>query len=277
LSSNSNGNIVIVRKNISNISSSELQTFRNAMEKMMALRDNRGFNHIAGFHGAPDFYCWHHQRNFRNRVLRARLFLPWHRAYLKWLEDHLTDHEINTAQYWWDWTSPLSHRDGIPRAYSQENSEEDGKPNPLYKFHMYVPRVIQPGFENLTLDQDTFRDPDLPENLPNPSVLDALYAEEDFGVFSDRLEGIHDAVHGWCGGTMSDVITAGFDPIFFTHHCNVDRIWWIWQLRHGNSTMPPDLLDLPLSPFPYRVRDVLNIYDLGYDYATASAEVIIRR
>lgn len=73
---------------------------------------------------------------------------------------------------------------------------------------------------------------------------------------------------------MSDVITAGFDPIFHAHHCNIDRIWWIWQLRHGNSTMPGNILDLPLPPFNYTVKDVLNIYDLGYDYATASAEVI---
>jgi hypothetical protein len=38
--------------------------------------------------------------------------------------------------------------------------------------------------------------------------------------------------------------------------------------------MPSNILDLPLPPFNYTVKDVLNIYNLGYDYATASAEVI---
>ena len=113
----SNNSVVIIRKNISNYLPNELLDFRNAMEKLMAIRDNRGYNHIAGFHGAPDFYCWHHQRNDRT-ALRARLFLPWHRAYLKYLEDHLRDSNTQVSQPWWDPSSPLSHSEGIPKAYS---------------------------------------------------------------------------------------------------------------------------------------------------------------
>ena len=97
----SNNSVGIIRKNISNYLPNELLDFRNAMDKFMAIRDNRGYNHIAGFHGAPDFYCWHHQRNDRT-VLRAGLFLPWHRAYLKYLEDHLRDSNTQVSQPWWD-------------------------------------------------------------------------------------------------------------------------------------------------------------------------------
>ena len=49
----------------------------------------------------------------------------------------------------------------------------------------------------------------------------------------------------------------------------IDRIWWLWQVRHGNSNISADLLDEVLSPFNFRVRDVLNVNDLGYDYAAA--------
>eukprot|EP01006_Ploeotia_vitrea_P055848 TRINITY_DN68038_c4_g1_i3.p1 TRINITY_DN68038_c4_g1~~TRINITY_DN68038_c4_g1_i3.p1 ORF type:complete len:588 (+),score=52.53 TRINITY_DN68038_c4_g1_i3:168-1766(+) len=28
---------------------------------------------------------------------------------------------------------------------------------------------------------------------------------------------------------------AAFDPIFFFHHCNVDRLWWVWQTAHVKS------------------------------------------
>jgi len=31
--------------------------------RMMEISDNRGYNYIAGFHGVPGWYCWHHQRN----------------------------------------------------------------------------------------------------------------------------------------------------------------------------------------------------------------------
>ncbi|BAV06613.1 tyrosinase [Filimonas lacunae] len=34
-------------------------------------------------------------------------------------------------------------------------------------------------------------------------------------------------------GDMGENDTAGLDPIFFFHHCNIDRMFWLWQLKHG--------------------------------------------
>lgn len=34
-------------------------------------------------------------------------------------------------------------------------------------------------------------------------------------------------------GDMGENNTAGLDPIFFFHHSNIDRMFWIWQKRHG--------------------------------------------
>lgn len=265
-----NDDIVIVRKNISNINNSELKSFRTAMANFMAIRDNRGYNHIAGFHGAPEWWCWHHQES-RRSFLRAHAFLPWHRAYLKWLEDHLRDHDASVAQCWWDWTSLLSHSEGIPNAYAVQRVGTSL--NPLHKFHMSVLAPTVPGLPNITLDEDTVRDPDPSDGLPNPSRIQDLYEIEEFGEFSDALEEVHDDIHFWCHGSMGRVTTAAYDPIFHAHHCNIDRIWSIWQNIHGNSTMPPDLLDMTLSPFPYTVRGVIKTYDLGYEYATSSSEV----
>ena len=33
---------------------------------------------------------------------------------------------------------------------------------------------------------------------------------------------------------MADFATVGGDPIFYLHHCNLDRIWESWN-RLGNS------------------------------------------
>lgn len=34
-------------------------------------------------------------------------------------------------------------------------------------------------------------------------------------------------------GDMGENNTAAMDPIFFLHHCNIDRMFWLWQERHG--------------------------------------------
>ena len=34
-------------------------------------------------------------------------------------------------------------------------------------------------------------------------------------------------------GDMGENDTAGLDPIFFFHHCFVDRVFWLWQKKHG--------------------------------------------
>jgi len=34
---------------------------------------------------------------------------------------------------------------------------------------------------------------------------------------------------------MGENNTASFDPIFFFHHCNVDRMFWLWQQQNGRT------------------------------------------
>ena len=50
----------------------------------------------------------------------------------------------------------------------------------------------------------------------------------------------------------------------------IDRIWYLWQLRHGVQTIPPDYLGKRLAPFSMTVDAVLDINRLGYEYGTAS-------
>jgi tyrosinase len=108
-------------------------------------------------------------------------------------------------------------------------------------------------------------------------------------------------------GDMGENDTAAFDPIFFFHHCFVDRVFWLWQQRHdatdhleiipqypGTNSVdeqgptpgtPPNswlTLDSPLDPFvkeelgeqlPYTSRDCVNIEkQLGYTYGPGSLQ-----
>jgi tyrosinase len=46
-------------------------------------------------------------------------------------------------------------------------------------------------------------------------------------------------VHVWVGGTMGFIATAPADPVFWMHHCNIDRLWWDWQ--QGRTGQNPNL------------------------------------
>jgi len=43
-------------------------------------------------------------------------------------------------------------------------------------------------------------------------------------------------------GDMGENNTAALDPIFFFHHCNIDRMLWLWQKRH-NATKKIEIIE----------------------------------
>jgi tyrosinase len=72
---------------------------------------------------------------------------------------------------------------------------------------------------------------------------------------------------------MTDINTAAFDPVFFAHHAQIDRVWYLWQVQHGVDNFPVELLNEPLNPFGKNAGDVLNVQALGYEYAASAAAI----
>ena len=66
---------------------------------------------------------------------------------------------------------------------------------------------------------------------------------------------------------MAAVPIAAYDPIFWSHHAMIDRIWYLWQLGPNGVNPPARLQNRVLTPFPMTVRDTLDISTLGYEYA----------
>ncbi len=240
----------------------------------MDIPDNRGYRYLAGLHGIPHNKCKHAQSETITDP-NFRLFLPWHRAYLYWFEKYLQDahHDPNVTVPYWDWTSNVSRYEGIPRAFSDETV--NNLPNPLYSFHVELPYWVnlddfrsQTGCPK-TSSFDTHREPGYPSQLLTPQEIQNLISLSDYGDFSDGLEDIHNRIHGWIGGRCGDmghVPFAAYDPIFWSHHCTIDRIFWLWQLD-SSHILPMHLNEVVLDPFNLTVGQVLNIYQLGYDYA----------
>jgi tyrosinase len=108
--------------------------------------------------------------------------------------------------------------------------------------------------------------------LPTAAVLEAALTTDDIIEFWGILEGqfaprdnqgntidiaTHNALHVWIGGHMA---TAGSpnDPVFFLHHCNIDRLWAKWQVTHSGSGHYPANSTTPQGfeiPIGHRLND----------------------
>jgi tyrosinase len=239
----------VTRQESRHLSPIDLQNFRDGIAQMQGISDNRGFQVLAGYHGVPGQFCEH----------GSPLFLPWHRAYLYTFEQFLRDRISQTCIPWWDWTSGPSHTSGIPPAFA-DSKDAAGKANPLLTFRVTLPHV---------LNRNTRRQPHSPVTLPSSAQVSKVLERTEFQDFTNGLEQIHNNVHGWTGGDMGVIPFAAFDPIFFSHHCMIDRIWYLWQIKNGLNNIPSDLLNESLPPFGMNVSDVLDISHLGYQYAVS--------
>lgn len=248
---------LVHRKNAALLSEDEVNALRDAFAQIKQISadargDDRGFFEHAGMHGVPYWDCPHHTPQ--------RIFLPWHRAYLYRLEQALADRVDGVTLPWWDWTTTRE----IPGPFAEETA--GGAPNPLYDSETLLTATdIR---EGAPLVERTSREPGQPDWLPGPADLDDVLSQTNYAFFNDACENIHDGVHGWVGGTMGNVGYAAFDPVFWVHHCMIDRIWWLWQQSGRMNAVPaPGWEDIVLEPFNLRVRDVLDANALGFDYA----------
>lgn len=183
-------------------------------------------------------------------------FLTWHRAYIYYFERILrkaSNDETLDLPYW-DWTTaavlPEPFRipaDATNSLYDATRSINDGSAlNPLI--------VVNDKATALAL---------IPFFTPSPS-------------FSRRFEGSpHGTVHVAISGNMSLFETAGQDPIFWLHHCNIDRVWDEWLNLAAGRVHPNDVafldrefnfVDENGQPVTHKVRDLLYSSDLCYRY-----------
>jgi tyrosinase len=129
------------------------------------------------------------------------------------------------------------------------------------------------------------------EAYPAPEDVERILGIDNFFSFASgpmdnqffgALETIHNLIHNFSGGQSpypgpnnsadyGDMVDPGrtaFDPIFWGHHSNVDRLWAEWQRRHPGRG--PDNPDAVLPPWNFTVVDTYSIAEFGYEYMMAS-------
>lgn len=243
------------RRNIDCLTSNQLHDLREALATLYQLpaADPDSYATIAGLHGAPSpTYCLH----------GAPGFLTWHRAYMLAFEKALQCANAKVVLPFWDWSSGPST--GVPAACSQPtyvNRAGDTVDNPLYSGPL-------PG------GGQTSRRPDINTTSFDDLATSAqtVLTSASFAGFQNAINSPHGGVHVRVGGNMASVAYAGYDPLFYLHHCNIDRLWAQWQKSHPGS-LPSNEANLELEPFnkPYstqwqRGSAYASTTALGYDY-----------
>ncbi|HEX3151239.1 MAG TPA: tyrosinase family protein [Gemmataceae bacterium] len=148
-------------------------------------------------------------------------FLVWHRMYVYYFEQIIRDvsgHKDFTLPYW-NYSAKGADHGVIPPEFTR-------KDDPVFK-SLYVEK------RNPGVNAGQPIDHSSPGALNLDSLAECLYEPGNGRQgFNMRLDGgLHGNVHVLVGGpqNMGSVPWAAGDPIFWLHHCNIDRLWASWN------------------------------------------------
>jgi tyrosinase len=205
-------------------------------------------------------------------------FLPWHRAYLLAFEDICRSLSGNPefALPYWDWSQDQQ----LPAAFTDQNSPLFNGTRQLAAGAPLNVAQVDPEFIRQMLSESSYEifgsgRPADQTDATNPDWQQAN------GTSSGVEIGPHNQVHVAIGGDMGDMLSP-LDPIFWLHHCNVDRLWVVWNqcgangTRNANSDNPNWLIYTFRNAFTlpegrsqrYTIRNLQLINPLGYSYGT---------
>jgi tyrosinase len=307
-----NGGTMVIRKNAATLTAAEKTKFVAAALKM---KKDGTYDRYVKMHSDAMMMPtpWQNETpdaNMRNIAHRGPAFLPWHREFILQFESSLSAaaNDPNLGLPYWDWATDAGLPDPTQGAIwtddfmggSGDPSDNDLVKSGPFAFNPQNPdswQVIDmdgnpAGGLQRTLGRD--------ETLPSQQDVDlalsfATYDTDPWSVastnsFRNMLEGwlqdrrlseqnapqLHNRVHVWVGGSMAPM-TSPNDPIFFLHHCNVDRIWAQWQRSQPAGTYLPvnggpvsHNLEDPMIPWGGTTTpsSVLDIATLNYKYDT---------
>ena len=210
------------------------------------------------------------------------MFLPFHRCYLKELEKELQALGCPYLPYWdsaidanQPWLSPIL------------TGEYFGTIDDTTKL------VIDGPFANNVYTAPTGGP--LKRDYPKRGRTSAFYSHvltdrilnnaPDFSNFSITLEyGPHVPVHDVIGGDRGQMSTwqSPVDPIFWLHHCFMDKLWFDYQLTEGldfnTRAYGPKWsflnMETLIQPWNVAVSSVLDVNEVGATYIEPNLNVV---
>lgn len=173
-------------------------------------------------------------------------FFSWHRMYLYFFDRILraaaasAGHQ-NVVLPYWNWQDPAQY--ALPAPFWQPADSS----NPLYIAPPNRPAALDAG--TAFLDAATV---DSSAAFADVSFETGGFSGNGFGgqedsapaqfgtAYGDFEMQPHDMVHSALGGLMGVVDTSAFDPIFYLHHAQIDRLWNRWIQKGGGRADPTD-------------------------------------
>ena len=263
---------VLVRKNVNSLRPAEITSLRKGVAAMKArdVSDPTSWWYQANIHGTtqvPEEPSWNQCKH------RSYQFLGWHRLYLYYFERILRDaaNDPNLTLPYWNYsdTSSADNR-AIPLPYRKPADAG----NALFEAKRGM--GWNQGARLPTSAVDTARAFSRLKFLSGPSQS----ADKSFGGGDPRGLGQlertpHNVIHTAIGRLMGNPRFAAQDPIFWAHHCNIDRLWESWLALGKGQANPTDasfvdqqytFFDERGNSVTRRVGDFLDTVALGYQY-----------
>jgi hypothetical protein len=204
--------------------------------------------------------------NFGHGGAGAFSFLSWHRYLLFLFEQRLQSYVPGVMLPYWDWTDPSGTiltadflgPNGDPASSNQVRqgyfaAEAPGTginltPSPAWWPAGLTGWNLHPAFG--TLAGALRRNVAAAAALPSVATLQSCLGKTTYPEFQNALESgagtvpfhqLHNGLHGWFGAGvhMATLTASPFDPMFYLHHCNIDRLWAMWQ-ADGHASEYPD-------------------------------------
>jgi tyrosinase len=258
------------------MTSAEKSAFASALRRFKTTSANgRTYNwyidqHIAYFSRTSDNISHAHQ---------SPSFFPWHREFLRMLERDLQTVSGNPNLFipYWDWTGSATPFTSDFLGSITNGSVESGNFSRSWGWPIYRSSI-----DTLFLQRRLGQNATLPSSTTVSTVQSyTVYDQSPWNStvsnsYRNRNEiGLHNRVHNYVGGHMG-TREAPNDPVFWLHHCNIDRLWWRWQTTRGIDTYQPrsgtsgvtdnseTMRPYPSGRTPSVVRDIST---LNYSYA----------
>ncbi|KAK0749115.1 hypothetical protein B0T18DRAFT_479243 [Schizothecium vesticola] len=176
-----------------------------------------------------------------NQIHDFAAFLPWHRYYVMVYEKALRDYGYTGVAMYWNWY-PVTGFDGNGVDTGDNGIRKRVIDGPFKDWRpAYWHNSFQPHWLSRDWSPPQFGEPELRGARYSPAEMATVNNNTVFDDFRRTLEnGPHAAVHGGVGGAgdnrgLGDMglnNASPSDPLFFLHHTQVDRLWWLWQQKN---------------------------------------------
>lgn len=288
-----------IRKNATSITAQKDLVALNTALKIMRTKDcsdPTSWYYQGGIHWVPDTvnnnkFCssysnpgdlkegWDNCTHSKSRKEKIH-FLVWHRMYIYNLERivrKLSGYQDFALPYWaYTNTTDKKLNRTLPSIFRDQNSGlfEQSRYDSLNKGYPLSGSIVR----NLSLTK--LNECTLYSSFNNSINASPHGAMHDYiGQGNDSVYMIWNPIYQQTmnGGLMANVPSAAFDPIFWLHHSNIDRIWQQWtNSANGQLVTKAELESVPWpyvffdengNKVTYSVDEIMDVlYTMDYDF-----------